>query len=61
MTNLTKIIEKPISGERTVEGDSISVIRTTNFTNEGKIDFANEATDGIFPKNINLPITKPRQ
>jgi type I restriction enzyme, S subunit len=41
MTTLSKIIENPISGEWGDEGDSISVIRTTNFTNEGKIDFSN--------------------
>jgi type I restriction enzyme S subunit len=39
MTNQPKITQKPISGEWGVEGDSTSVIRTTNFTNEGKIDF----------------------
>jgi type I restriction enzyme S subunit len=44
MTNLSKIIEKPISGEWGVEGDSISVIRSTNFTNKGKIDFSNVIT-----------------
>ncbi len=39
MKNLSKIIQKPISVEWGVEGNSISVIRTINFTNEGKIDF----------------------
>jgi hypothetical protein len=46
MPNLYKIIEKPISGE---------------WGAEGKIDFSNVATVGIFPKNLNLPITKPKQ
>jgi type I restriction enzyme, S subunit len=61
MPTISKIIQKPISDEWGAEGDSISVIRTENFSNEGKIDFANVATDGIFPKNLNLPITKPKQ
>jgi hypothetical protein len=39
MPNLSKIIQKPISVEWGVEGDSTSVIRTTNLTNEGIIDF----------------------
>jgi type I restriction enzyme, S subunit len=61
MTTLSNIIQNPISGERTVEGDSINVIRTANFTNEGKIDFANVVTVFIFPKNINLHIIKREQ
>jgi type I restriction enzyme, S subunit len=52
MPNLSKIIEKPISGEWGVEGDSISVIRTTNFTNEGKIDFSNVVKRNIDRKKI---------
>jgi len=34
---LKDIIEKPITGEWGTEGDNVNVLRTTNFTNEGKL------------------------
>jgi hypothetical protein len=46
MPPLSKIIEKPISDE---------------WGAEGKIDFSNVATVGIFPKNLNLHIIKREQ
>jgi type I restriction enzyme, S subunit len=61
MPPLSNIIQKPISGECSVEGDSVIIIRTTNFTNEGKIDFSNVATVGIFSKKLNSHIIKREQ
>jgi hypothetical protein len=44
MPNLPNIIQNPISGEWGNEVDSVSVIRTRNFINKGKIDFSNAIT-----------------
>jgi type I restriction enzyme S subunit len=47
MSKIIEIIEKPISGEWGDEDESaigIPVLRTTNFTNTGEIDYSNLAT-----------------
>jgi type I restriction enzyme S subunit len=49
---LSHVIEKPISGEWGEEGDTVAVIRTTNFTNEGRIDFSNVVHRDIDRKKI---------
>ena len=36
---LKDIIEKPITGEWGSEGDLVKVLRTTNFRNDGTLDF----------------------
>lgn len=51
MTKLFAITGKPISGEwgtDAEEGNGIPVLRTTNFTNTGKIDYSN-----VVMRNIN--------
>lgn len=37
---LNQLIEKPVSGEWGNDGDKVNVLRTTNFTNEGRIDYS---------------------
>ena len=52
---LVELIEKPISGEWGLEdenGNGIPVLRTTNFTNTGEIDYSNVVTRDIRKKNI---------
>jgi type I restriction enzyme S subunit len=47
MSKLYEIIEKPLSGEWGSEdetGKGVPVLRTTNFTNEGVIDYSNVVT-----------------
>lgn len=47
MSKLIDLIEKPISGEWGTEdksGSGVPVLRTTNFTNTGEIDFSNVVT-----------------
>jgi type I restriction enzyme S subunit len=48
---LEDLIEKPMSGEWGVGEGSINVIRTANFTNSGKINFANIVGRDV-PANI---------
>lgn len=50
---LKEIIEKPISGEWGSEGDAVNVLRTTNFTNEGYIDYSNVVKRSIDHKKVN--------
>ena len=53
--NLKSIIEKPVSGEwgdNDETGNGIYVLRTTNFTNDGVIDFSNTVKRQITKKNI---------
>ena len=55
MAKLIEITGKPLSGEwgRDDEtGDGTYVLRTTNFTNEGIIDYSNVVTRCIEKKNI---------
>lgn len=49
---LSELIEKPKSGEWGIEGEKIKVIRTTNFTNEGSIDFTNVVYRDISDEKI---------
>jgi type I restriction enzyme S subunit len=46
---LKDLIEKPISGEWGKEGDDVFVLRTTNFTNEGKLNLNN-----VVKRNIDI-------
>ncbi|CAL2086997.1 Restriction endonuclease subunit S [Tenacibaculum sp. 190524A02b] len=41
LVSIKSIIEKPITGEWGTEGNGVNVIRTTNFTNEGKLNLEN--------------------
>lgn len=50
MSKLFEIIEKPLSGEwgnDDVTGKGIPVLRTTNFTNNGSVDYTNIVTRTI--------------
>ena len=49
---LKEVIQKPITGEWGKEGDSVKVLRTTNFTNEGKLDFSKVVKREIELKKI---------
>ena len=49
---LKDIVEKPITGEWGDEGTSVNVLRTTNFTNEGFIDYAKVVKRDIEQKKI---------
>jgi type I restriction enzyme, S subunit len=51
---LADLIEAPISGEWGIEptDDGVKVIRTTNFTNEGRIDLSNVVIRDIEAKKI---------
>lgn len=46
-TILKEIIEKPITGEWGSEGERIKVLRSTNFSNDGLIDFKNLVSRNI--------------
>ena len=53
---LIDIIEKPVSGEwgeDCLDNEGIPVIRTTNFTNEGKLDFKQVVFRNIKKKDLN--------
>lgn len=49
---LKDIVEKPITGEWGDEGTSVNVLRTTNFTNEGFIDYSKVVKRDIEQKKI---------
>lgn len=49
---IINIIEKPISGEWGNDGNRIKVLRTTNFTNDGEINYTNVVTRDISEKKI---------
>lgn len=51
---LKDVIFQPISGEWGSDGDKIKVIRTTNFTNEGKLDLQKVVLRNIEQKLIKL-------
>ena len=60
MTKLVEITGKSISGEwgdDDLIGDGVPVLRTANFTNEGKIDYTNVITRQ-FKKNIDKKLLK---
>ena len=49
---LHKLIEKPISGEWGSDGDQISIIRSTNFTNEGRLNLKEIVKRDIDTKKV---------
>lgn len=49
---LKKLIEKPISGEWGEEGDVVSVIRTTNFNNDGTLNLSDVVQRNIIEKKV---------
>src|SRR5690625_2867971 len=49
---LSKLVYKPISGEWGKEGNAVKVLRTTNFTNQGIIDFDEVVTRDISKKKV---------
>lgn len=56
MRKLCEIFQEPINGEwgnEDTTGSGIPVLRTTNFTNEGVINYSNVVTRLINKKNIN--------
>jgi type I restriction enzyme S subunit len=52
MAILKEIIEKPITGEWGIDGDEVKVLRTTNFTNSGVLDFSNVVKRNISEKKV---------
>lgn len=52
MAFLKDIIEKPLTGEWGTDGDEVNVLRTTNFTNLGVIDFSNVVKRSISEKKV---------
>lgn len=62
MAKLIEITGKALSGEwgaDDVDGTGIPVLRTTNFTNEGIVNYANVVTRKIDKKNIEEKYLKP--
>jgi len=58
---IDKIIEKPISGEwgkDDSDGTGVRVLRTTNFTDQGSIDYSDVVTRKIDEKKINRKYMK---
>jgi len=49
---LKNLVEKPITGEWGGEGNTVSVIRTTNFTNEGVLNLKNVVQRDIAEKKV---------
>ena len=61
MTKLIDITGKALSGEwgtDDVDGCGIPVLRTTNFTNIGKVNYDNVVTRNIQKKNISEKLLK---
>lgn len=52
MIQLKELVNKPISGEWGSDGEGIKVLRTTNFTNKGVINFKNVISRDISTKII---------
>lgn len=50
--SLNKVIEKPITGEWGSEGNNVKVLRTTNFTNEGRLNLNTVVTRNISGNKI---------
>ena len=62
MSKLIDITGKALSGEWGTDdetGNGIPVLRTTNFTNEGIVDYSNVVTRTITKKNIDEKYLKP--
>nr|WP_322626056.1 restriction endonuclease subunit S [uncultured Flavobacterium sp.] len=51
---LVTLLEKTISGEWGVEGNDVPVLRSTNFTNEGKLDFSNVVNRSVDSKKVSV-------
>jgi type I restriction enzyme S subunit len=51
-TVISNVIEKPISGEWGNDGGNIKVLRSTNFTNEGRLNLKEVVTRDIDPKKV---------
>lgn len=61
VSSIDKIIEKPISGEwgkDDSDGTGVRVLRTTNFTDQGSIDYSDVVTRKIDEKKINRKYMK---
>ncbi|WP_144282018.1 restriction endonuclease subunit S [Chryseobacterium echinoideorum] len=52
MIALKELIEKPISGDWGIEGENVNVLRTTNFQNNGVINFENVVKRNVPEKVI---------
>jgi len=52
MVILKELIEKPISGDWGTDGEGVYVLRTTNFQNDGVINFENVVNRNVSPKII---------
>lgn len=52
MITLKELIEKPISGDWGTDGDNVNVLRTTNFQNDGVINFDNVVTRNVSDKVV---------
>ncbi|ASK28806.1 hypothetical protein CEY12_01200 [Chryseobacterium sp. T16E-39] len=52
MIALKELIEKPISGDWGIEGENVNVLRTTNFQNNGLINFENVVKRNVPEKVI---------
>jgi len=49
---LKDIVEKPITGEWGTEGGTVKILRTTNFTNNGYINYENVVLRDIEQKKL---------
>lgn len=56
---LKNIIEKPISGEWGSDGGDTRVLRATNFTNQGVIDYGSVVLRNIDERKVNSKKLKP--
>lgn len=56
---LNSLIEKPISGEWGDEGDSVKVLRSTNFTNDGFLNLSDVVTRNVTVKKIEQKQLRP--
>lgn len=52
LVEIKTLIEKPITGEWGKEGNNVKIIRTTNFTNEGKLNLTKVVTREVNEKKI---------
>ncbi|MDC0339349.1 restriction endonuclease subunit S [Flavobacteriales bacterium] len=50
--SLKELIQKPITGEWGQEGSTVKILRTTNFTNEGRLDYSKVVFRDVEPKKI---------
>lgn len=56
MAYLKELVDKPISGEWGSDGEGIKVLRTTNFTNRGVLNF-----DSVVTRNISNKIIEQKK